>query len=96
MKLTDVKTLTEAKAINVKDFSMKDLGPADLEQALKNGGYEDMTIESAKFHGRSPKGAWIFTVDYKDDGSFNTDSERKNQKLFVELDAKSGKITADF
>lgn len=90
-----------AGASQLKNFSLKDLTKEDLEQAMTNGGYSDMHLEKSKFdhmNTGSDRGSHlaVYLVTYKDDGSFNSDKERIDQRLYVMIDTKTGKICADF
>lgn len=101
MKLDEV-----LRAQTIKFFSIKDLNKEELEQAIDNSGYHNVHLEDSRFWKMDDKnpGRAIYAVTYEDDGSFEEVSDwsdvpyadRKDQKLYIEIDPKSGKVCGEF
>ena len=69
-----------------------------LEQALANNGYlgMHMKLQACRFSHFILGHQAVYCVDWKQDGSFNNDGERLNQRLYVEIHPVTLKVNADF
>lgn len=91
---------------NVREFSLKELEPYDLEIALENTGYKITDdeqfpgggIQKSKFAGSffGTQGCtYVYECKFFQDGSFDEDDDRTGN-IYVHIDLETGKIKAEW